>query len=234
VGRAVLPQHRGTVAGWVRNTPKDFAFSVKLPKVITHDKTLNLEKGAEVDLNRFLELMEPVRRSRKLGVLLIQLPPSFRKSLRRLEEFLKALPEGYRWAVEFRHPSWLTEETWELLRTHRVANTIVDEPLLPPDIVVTTEHALIRWHGHGSAPWYNYRYRDDELAPWAKTVMELEARQPEIYGYLNNHFRGYAVESCLKLLKLLGRATEEQQRASQHIEQYFAGEIGQKSLSEFL
>src|SRR5579871_60106 len=84
---------KGMVLGWLRNTPKDFEFSVKLPQTITHKKHLDLRSGAEVDLIEFLDLMEPLREGGKLGPLLIQLPPSFgRTKMSKLEEFLEALP----------------------------------------------------------------------------------------------------------------------------------------------
>lgn len=138
---------RGMVYGWSRYTPRNFVFSAKLPRVITHQKLLNVKQGVLADLGKFLELMEPLQRVGKLFALLIQLPPSLGKDLDLLEGFLKALPEDFRFAVEFRHLSWWDDDTWRLLRKYNVANTIVDEPLLPSDVVVTADFSYLRWHG---------------------------------------------------------------------------------------
>ena len=68
-------------------------------------------------------------------------------------------------SAEFRNTSWLedTESLYSLLRKHNVANTIVDEPLLPVDLTVTANFAFIRWHGKGKRVWYNYEYSEEEL-----------------------------------------------------------------------
>ena len=106
--------------------------------------------------------------------------------------------------------SWLRQDTWDLLREYNVANTIVDEPLLPPDLVVTADFSYIRWHGQGTRPWYNYRYTDKELEAWVPRVKEVAAKTKKVYGYHNNHPFGHAVESSLKESELLGIASEEQ------------------------
>jgi uncharacterized protein YecE (DUF72 family) len=203
--------NRGLVWGWVRNTPPGFTFAAKLPKLITHKKELDPARGVKEDLDRFLELMKPLEERGKLGPLLVQLPPGFKRGYQRLEAFLKLLPEDLMFAIEFRHPSWWREETWELLKRYRVANTVVDEPLLPPDPVVTAEFSFIRWHGHGKRPWYNYCYSEEELERWVPRLREVLDRVEEVYGYFNNHFHGYAVKNALQLLKMLGTITPEQE-----------------------
>ena len=206
---------KGLVLGWARYTPDDFVFSVKLPQLLTHEKKLDLNKGVEADLVRFLGLLRPLIASGKLGPVLIQLPPSysFQSDFEKLKGFLGQAPEDLRFAVEFRHPSWLREEVWSLLRSKNVANVIVDEPLLPPDTVVTAEFAFVRWHGHGTRPWYNYRYNDRELDAWVPKVKEVTSRAKQTFGYFNNHFRGFAVENSLRMMEKLGVSTIQQQEA---------------------
>ena len=130
-------------------------------------------------------------------------------------------PEDLKFAVEFRHPSWLREETWSLLRSKNVANVIVDEPLLPPDTVVTADFAFIRWHGKGSRPWYNYRYSDRELDTWVPKVKEVTSRVKQTYGYFNNHFKGFAVENSLKMMEKLGISTPQQQEVRARATRFF-------------
>ncbi len=220
-----------TVLAWVRNSPKGFVFTAKLPQVITHEKKLELERGVKADLFRFVELMEPLQRIGKLPVLLIQLPPSLKRDLHLLEKFFEILPEEFRFAVEFRHKTWWDGETWKLLGKHGVANTILDEPLLPPEPVVTTDFAYMRWHGRGKSSWYNYRYSIDELKPWIPKVKEVSEKTTAIYGYFNNHFHGYAVENCLEVLEMLGVSTAQQVGARKAAVGYIEKVIKQKPMA---
>jgi uncharacterized protein YecE (DUF72 family) len=230
---------KGLVLGWARYSPDGFLFSAKLPKEITHDKRLDLGQGAEADLLRFLSLMRPLITAGKLGPILIQLPPSYSydADFSNLKSFLEAVPDDVRFAVEFRHPSWLKSEVWSLLKSRNVANVIVDEPLLPPDTVVTADFAFIRWHGRGSRPWYNYRYGDEELRRWVPKVKEVSARVDRTYGYFNNHFRGFAVENSLKMMGMLGVSTPEQEEARSKATRFIDGggrEEGEGSMLEYV
>ena len=230
---------KGLVFGWARYTPDEFLFSVKLPRLITHDKKLDLAKGAEADLMRFLGLMKPLIAAGKLGPILIQLPPSYSyaSDYEKLKTFLGRVPEDLKFAVEFRHPSWLREDVSSFLTGKNVATVVVDEPLLPPDLIVTADFAFIRWHGHGSRPWYNYRYSDSELKSWIPKVQEVTGRAKETYGYFNNHFKGFAVENSLKMMSMLGGSSpqrdEARAKATRYIDHGGAPE-GEGSMLEYL
>jgi len=213
---------KGTVMGWVKYSPEGFIYTAKLPKLITHEKKLDLTEGIEEDLQKFIELIEPLSLNGKLGCILIQLPPKFEYKPKELEDFFKTLPTHVRFAVEFRDPSWMREETWTLLEKYYVAYTIVDEPLLPSEIRITSNIAYFRWHGHGTRPWYNYRYRVEELESWVPKIRETSEKVEKVYGYFNNHYHGYAVENCLQVLEMLGVLTLEQTEAKNNVENYFA------------
>ena len=207
-----LPKER-MIRGAMRSTPQDFVFSAKLPKVITHDKSLELEKGVRLDLTKFMLLMRPLQDAGRLGALLIQLPPSFayEQGLPRLSRFLEIVPRDIRFSAEFRNSSWLGKgDVDDLLRSYSVAKTIVDEPLLPPETDVTADFAFIRWHGRGSRLWYSYRYSGSELETWVPKVKEVASKVKKVYGYANNHPFGHAVETALRETELLGIATKEQ------------------------
>jgi uncharacterized protein YecE (DUF72 family) len=200
----------GMILGANKSTPPGFLFSAKLPKLITHEKSLDIERGVKEDLFRFLHLLKPLMDDEKLGPLLIQLPPSFkyRGGLKNLAGFLGAAPSDVSFAVEFRNKSWLGRgDVVDLLRRHNVATTTVDEPLLPPDTATTADFAFVRWHGQSERPWYNYRYRQEELAGWTEKVEAIAAKTKRLYGYFNNHFRGYAIENSLQMMELLGTST---------------------------
>jgi uncharacterized protein YecE (DUF72 family) len=128
-----------------------------------------------------------------------------------LSRFLEVVPSDVRFAVEFRNSSWLGKgDADDLLRSHNVAKTIVDEPLLPPETDMTADFAFIRWHGRGRRLWYSYRYSDSELEAWVPKVKEVASKAKKVFGYANNHPYGHAVETALKEMELLGIASKEQ------------------------
>jgi uncharacterized protein YecE (DUF72 family) len=227
---------KGTVMGWVKYSPEGFVYTAKLPKLITHEKKLDLTKGAEEDLEKFIELIEPLSLSGKLGCVLIQLPPKFEYEPKELEDFFKILPTHIKFAVEFRDPSWMRRETWTLLEKYKVAYTIVDEPLLPPEVHITSNIAYFRWHGRGTRPWYNYRYHVEELEPWIPKIKETNDKAKTVYGYFNNHYHGYAVENCLQVLEMLGVLTQGQSEAKNKVENYFKtlSKVKDSSLEAFV
>ena len=110
--------------------------------------------------------------------------------------------------------SWMKDETWKLLKKYGVAYVNVDEPLLPPEVHLTTDFTYFRWHGKGERPWFNYRYDRDELDSWVPKVEEA-SKNAKVYGFFNNHFHGYAPENCLYLIEKLGLLSEEQKKAKQ-------------------
>jgi len=217
---------RGTVMGWSRYTNSDFVFTAKLPQLVTHEKLLDLKSGVKDDVKRFCDLMSPLQLDGKLGCVLIQLPPGFKFDLEKLEGFFDILPSDFRFAVEFRHLSWLKAETWKLLEKYNTAYTIVDEPLLPPETKVTSDFAYFRWHGRGRRPWYNYRYGDGELSPWIPKINETIKNVKVAYGYFNNHYHGYAVENCLQVLEMLGALTPNQAETKKRIEKFRVSGVG--------
>jgi len=227
---------KGTVMGWVKYSPDGFVYSPKLPKLITHEKKLDLNEGIEEDLQKFIELIEPLSLSGKLGCILIQLPPKFEYKPKELEDFFKILPTHIRFAVEFRDTSWMRKETWILLEKYLVAYTIVDEPLLPPEIHITTNIAYFRWHGRGTRPWYNYRYHAEELEPWVPKIKETAEKLQKVYGYFNNHYHGYAPQNCLQVLETLGVLTPQQTEAKSKVESYFkrSAKVKESTLEAFV
>lgn len=210
----------GMVQGWARFSPEDFVFAAKVPQTVTHDRFLDVAQGADKDLFAFCELMRPLLDQGKLGPLLLQLPPRLRFDETKIHRFLDILPHDFRFALEPRNKSWMTIEAFELLRSTGVAYAIVDEPLLPPDLHVTAPLAYVRWHGHGSDPWYNYRYSEDELTAWVPRVQQVASQAETVYGFFNNHFHGYAPENCMQILRMLGVQTQEQARALQRIDAF--------------
>ncbi|NJD78012.1 MAG: DUF72 domain-containing protein [Candidatus Methanoperedens sp.] len=223
----------GIVFGWARYTPQDFKFSVKLNRLITHEKMLEISKGVGDDLKRFCELMKPLQEAGKLVCILVQLPPKMKFRKDRVKEFLEILPPDLHFALEYRNETWLTDEAHNLLADHNVATVAVDEPLLPPEIRRTSDIVYVRWHGRGEKMWYNYHYSKDELAAWIPKLKEM-SQSADIYGYFNNHYHGYAPENCIDVLEMLGMATPEQIEMRQRISGYWKGKVTAKVVPRML
>lgn len=227
---------KGTVMGWTRYSPEGFVYTAKLPGLITHDKKLNLAEGVEQDLERFVDIMEPLVLSGKLGCILIQLPPKYHFDYDNLEDFFKILPKHVKFAVEFRDLSWMRNETWALLEKYRVAYTTVDEPLLRSETHLTSDIAYFRWHGRGERPWYDYRYSVKELEPWIPKLKDTAGKVKKIYGYFNNHYHGYAVENCLQVMEMIGSINTKQIEAKTRVESHLraSDELLTSTLESFI
>jgi hypothetical protein len=150
--------------------------------------------------------------------------------------------------VEFRDTSWMRDETFKLLERYQVAYTIVDEPLLPPHVRVTSETAYIRWHGRGTKPWFNYRYTEKEFHDWIPRVKVASQMAKRTLGYFNNHYHAYAPENCLQAMQMLGKITPEGISALKRIVSHreapaavrmgsleaWTGPVGEKAVSRLL
>lgn len=208
------------VAGWIRATGSDFKFSLKIPKTVTHDKRL---AGVEKEFLDFVDLVEPIARTGKLGCLLLQLPPDFMfKERERLESFFNLLPKDIHFAVEFRHESWNRKQTWDLLEKYGVANTITDSPIefLTRPIVTATTHSYVRWHGRGKSLWNDYTYSEQELRQWLANLQVIEENVPLVYAYFNNHYRADSPTNLLQLLEMTGDLTDTQKKVKARRERY--------------
>lgn len=107
---------------WAEQVPADFRFVLKASRRVTHNSRLADQDGS---LEYFLRAVNPL--GSRLGPTLFQLPPTFKKDSGRLREFLARLPTRWKAALEFRHPSWFDDETYDLLRSHDAALVAVDE-----------------------------------------------------------------------------------------------------------
>jgi uncharacterized protein YecE (DUF72 family) len=126
---------------WAEATPTDFRFAVKAHQRITHFKRLRdaVETAAE-----FVASLEPLRKAKKLGPVLFQLPPNFKCDVARLREFLARLPSWVRAAFEFRHESWFGEDVYAALRGAGAALCLADDEKLATPEVVTADFCYLR------------------------------------------------------------------------------------------
>ena len=164
-----------TVQKWIEQTPADFRFGIKAHQVITHIKRL---KKTEDFVPRFLATIEPLAQAGKMGPVLFQLPPNMKADPAVLEEFLSTLPKGVLSAFEFRHPSWFSDEVFNLLKTHNRALCVAEtEDRVTPDITTA------------DFGYYRYRkpsYTGEERAAMTERLKEHLAAGRNVYAYFKH------------------------------------------------
>ena len=189
---------RSSVEKWVAETPRGFLFTIKASRYLTHIKRLtDMRQG----LARYYERVEPLVHSPKLGPVLWQLPPTFRRDDDRLGAALAALPPG-RHCFEFRHPSWFVEPVYQLLREHGAALVVGDRPEVREfqTQVFTADWTFVRFH-YGSRGRRG-NYSESELEEWAQRFVEWSG-VVDVLAYFNNDWEVFAVRNALWLKKRL-------------------------------
>jgi uncharacterized protein YecE (DUF72 family) len=130
-----------TLESWVNATPPGFVFAVKANMRITH--ILRLKNAAEAT-ELFFQKIDPLRTSRRLGPVLFQLPPAMKCDAALLTSFLELLPDGLRYAFEFRHPSWLCDEVYDALRARNISLCVAESEKLEVPEVITADFVYYR------------------------------------------------------------------------------------------
>jgi len=168
---------REALEGWAGQVPGSFKFALKAPQRITHRERL---EGSSDSLRAFLEVAGVL--GERLGPLLFQLPPFLRKDIPRLEAFASMVPEGVRVAFEFRHPSWFSDDTYEVLRARGSAlvGGDADDADKSPPLVATAGFGYLRLRAE--------EYERPALAAWADRI----AQQPwtDAFVFLKHEVRG--------------------------------------------
>ena len=188
-----LPKQE-TFKNWHRQAPKNFLYTVKANRFITHIKRL---KDPQETLERFFERVSILKEN--LGPILYQLPPNMHKDLDRLESFLKCLPKRHLGVFEFRHESWFSEDTYELLNKFNVGFCIHDMPGMEVPRVVTADIIYVRFHGPTGR--YQGSYSKSALQNWAKWLKKESKQVRCIYVYFNNDAHAHAIKNAKQLIQ---------------------------------
>lgn len=191
--------HRpATYARWAAAVPEPFRFAVKVPRQVTHVTRL-----ADLQaLARFLS--EAAALGRKLGPLLVQLPPSLAFESRAAGRFFRTLRNRFTGAVacEPRHPSWFTAEAETLLVTWRVARVAADPAPVPPGSEPGGWAGLTYFRLHGSPRTYYSAYAADFLEALGHKLA-LAARASPTWCIFDNTASGAATLDALAVLDQL-------------------------------
>jgi uncharacterized protein YecE (DUF72 family) len=183
----------GTLEKWAEATPRGFVFCLKAHMRITHVLRL---KNAGPALEAFLGAIDPLRPARRLGAVLFQLPPQMKCDTAALAEFLALLPEGMRFAFEFRHESWLAEPVYDLLARRGVCLCLAESERLEVPEVIT-------------AGFVYFRLRKPEYS--AADIEEIRGKVQKLVGEGRDVFVFFkheeTPEGALYAERLLGRAS---------------------------
>ena len=190
----------GTVTRWHDQAPAGFRFAVKGSRFVTHQRRI---AGAGDGVSRFVHRVAGL--AERLGVALWQLPPTLERDADLLAGFVSILPGGARHAIEFRHPSWLVDDVFGILRDHGVALVWVSSVGMPAAAVETADFVYLRLHG--LADGYAHDYSADELRPWLERLRDAHARGRDGYVYFNNDARARAPKNARELTEALGEAS---------------------------
>lgn len=191
-----------TVARWHDAAPDRFRFAIKGSRFITHVRRL---RDCREEVDRFMERAKGLKVF--LGPILWQLPPALERDLDALDGFASLLSGGVRHAIEFRHPSWLVDDAYAVLRAHGVAHVSVSSSRMPRDLTVTAGFVYVRLHGLEGG--YAHDYSRAELRPWAEFLREANERGLDGYAYLNNDALARAPKNARELTEMLGDAALE-------------------------
>jgi uncharacterized protein YecE (DUF72 family) len=179
------------VAAWAAATPDAFRLTLKAPKRITHDR--RLRDCAELT-QAFCSVAGTL--GGKLGVLLFQLAPTFRKDLVVFDAFLRDLPPGARAAFEFRHASWFDEDMFVRLRDRNLALCIADSERMSTPLVPTADYGYLRLRDEGYTP--------DAIRDWARVIRTHEPTWKDTYVYFKHEEAGRGPEFGAALMLELG------------------------------
>jgi uncharacterized protein YecE (DUF72 family) len=194
------PHQRKTYERWAASVPRDFRFSVKLPKLVTHDQRL-LKPGKVLD--QFADEVGGL--GTRLGGLLVQLPPSLVLEARPVNAFFAQLRARFpkaRIACEPRHASWFmpkADAVWERFEVARVGAD--PAPLGELQAHPGGSSRWRYWRMHGSPRMYYSDYGDAALDALAD---ELRGLKGERWVMFDNTAHGHSISDAARLQARLG------------------------------
>jgi uncharacterized protein YecE (DUF72 family) len=169
-----------TMQGWLEQTPSSFIFSPKAHRQITHMH--RLRPDALLFVKTMLDRLAPLIRQKRLGPILLQLPPNFTRDDDRLNKFLEQASRIVRWAIEFRHDSWHAPEVEELLRHHGVSWVAADTDEASAQIRDTAEFWYVRLR--------RSEYTKATLSEWAARFTDMAQHGKDCFVYCKHEDEG--------------------------------------------
>lgn len=164
-----------TLEAWAASTPPGFVFALKANQRITHIRRL---QDAGESLDTFLRVIDPLRSARRLGPVLFQLPPNLKCEVALLEDFTALLPADLRFVFEFRHPSWLAEPVYDILRKRNLCLCLAESEKLEVPEVLTSDFVYFRLRKPD--------YSEEDRQAIAAKASELLAGGKDVYLFFKH------------------------------------------------
>jgi uncharacterized protein YecE (DUF72 family) len=178
-----------TVAGWDTATPAAFTFVLKAPQRITHIARL---KNVDDSLRFFLETARKL--GPKLGPILFQLPPNFKKDVALLGDLITQFPADLRCAWEFRHASWFGDDVYDVLRTGNAALCVADTEEATTPLVATADFGYVRLRDEG--------YAKQAMEDWVGKVRTLGTGWTDAFVFFKHEGKGEGPKLAAKFSTL--------------------------------
>jgi uncharacterized protein YecE (DUF72 family) len=185
-----------TIENWCALTPPRFAFSLKAPQRVTHFAKL---QNCSDSLHFFFGAIQGLED--KLGPILFQLPPFFRKDAGVLESFLEQLPDGVRAAFEFRHQSWFDDEIFARLRRHNAALCIAESSDLSTPVEATANIGYLRLRREDYGP--------EDIARWSEALRAHASKWSDAFVYFKHEEQGMGPKLATQLMQLLASSSQQ-------------------------
>jgi len=230
---------RSSVRGWKDKTPEDFKFSLKFPKVITHEKKL---EDVIKPLSILFYSLEPL--IEKTLTLLIQLPPflSEKKGFSPLQYMVRYLDKRFRYSLEVRHSSWFNDNVYNLMKENNISLVWSIRDKLQTPSMITSDQVYLRFIGDRSISEKDFgkivKDRRKEMFDYVKKIRETQNEDSSTRDVLiafNNHFAGFGPQSVNDFLKLMGMSEIDWKTELERYENNSGQPNGrhQSSLSDF-
>lgn len=185
---------------WMADTGPGFRFAIKMHQSVTHFKRL---KNVEESLKYFLANLETLHKRGQLGPVLVQLPPNLKADSVLLREFLAQLPRVVKFAFEFRHPSWFSDEIYSALRERNAALCVAENEEMKTPEVRTAQFIYFRFR----RPTYN----EPEIALLSERVQRCLADGIETFAFFKHEEDPRSPLNAVKLLEGVVRGGPEAQ-----------------------
>jgi uncharacterized protein YecE (DUF72 family) len=179
-----------TLQGWLDATPDTFTFALKANQRITHFARLGDTNAA----TEFVRLAGTL--GERLGPILIQCPPNFCLDVERLEAFLDGIPQGPRYAFEFRHPSWTDAKALLADRGAAWVVTETDEAAYQGDDMGGRRFAYLRLR--------RTAYQDDQIGAWAARIDRARTAGTDVFCYFKHEDGAAGPRFAKRLLEMAG------------------------------
>ncbi|MFN2520312.1 MAG: DUF72 domain-containing protein [Candidatus Limnocylindria bacterium] len=184
-----------TAAKWLAQTAPDFLFALKASQRITHFD--RLRNPAETT-PRFLDSARLL--GTRLGPILFQTPPTFRRDDDILAGFLAEIPHDVRFAVEFRHESWYVPATLDLLGARGVPLVHAEGERAPSPLDTIGASGAFAYVRLRAAAGYDAA----ALGAWTGRLAPLLAAGRDVYAYFRHDDDGANGLAALALRDALG------------------------------